>query len=429
MKKLLTIIGLILPSYLILATPVFAVSSEVTQYTSNTLGMITLISAAAAVFFLVKGGYQYITSTGKPDSLESAKKTIQNAIIGLVIVLGASLFVSVLSNSFNQIGPSTNSGAVSISQIQSVQPSDGLTQVLIDAVSGFMQNIVQSATKPIVDGIIGYLTSTPELLSNSVIFNFWTIILGITDSLFVLVVALLGLHFMSAGALGFEEIELRHLLPRIGIAFLCANVSLFLANYVIITSNMLTKAVLDSTGGLTNAWVVNAINPATFVSGNTPLITLVFLVIFLIVSIVLLLLYISRLIMISLGAVLAPFIFLLWAIPKSSDFATISIKTYVVTVFIAFVHVVIIQLASAFLALPANSGNSLISIGVAIGLFFTLLKTPSLMMQLIMYTSGNAAVKKVGGQIINVITSDKGSSASGSVASEGVKLARRRIAA
>jgi len=50
-------------------------------------------------------------------------------------------------------------------------------------------------------------------------------------------------------------------------------------------------------------------------------------------------------------------------------------------------------------------------------------------MQLIMYTSGNAAVKKVGGQIINVITSDKGSSASGSVASEGVKLARRRIAA
>jgi hypothetical protein len=429
MKKLLTIIGLILPSYLILATPAFAVSSEVTQYTSNTLGMITLIAAAAAVFFLVKGGYQYITSTGKPDSLESAKKTIRNAIIGLVIVLGASLFVSVLSNSFNQIGQSTNTGAVSISQIQSVQPSDGLTQVLIDAVSGFMQNIVQSATKPIVDGIIGYLTSTPELLSNSVIFNFWTIILGITDSLFVLVVALLGLHFMSAGALGFEEIELRHLLPRIGIAFLCANVSLFLANYVIITANTLTKAILDSTGGLTNAWVVNAINPSTFASGNTPLITLVFLVIFLVVSIVLLLLYISRLIMISLGAVLAPFIFLLWAIPKTSDFAEISIKTYTVTVFIVFVHVVIIQLASSFLALPANSGNSLISIGVAIGLFFTLLKTPSLMMQLVMYTSGNAAVKKVGGEIVNVIMGDKGSSASGSAASEGAKLARRRVAA
>jgi len=407
-----------------MATPAFAVSSGVVQYTNNTLGMITLIAAATAVFFLVKGGYQYITSTGKPDNLESAKKTIRNAIVGLVIVLGASLFVSVLSNSFNQVSPSTTSGVINISQIETVKPSDGLTQVLIDAVSGFMQNIVQSATKPIVDGIIGYLASTPELLSNSVILNFWTIILGITDSLFVLVVALLGLHFMSAGALGFEEIELKHLLPRIGLAFLGANISLFLANYVIITSNTLTKAVLDATGGLTNAWVVNAINPSSLASGTTPLITLVFLVIFLIVSVVLLLLYISRLIMICLGAVLSPFIFLLWAIPKTSDFAEISVKTYTVTVFIAFVHVVIIQLASAFLALPENSGNSLISIGVAIGLFFTLLKTPSLMMQFVMYTSRNGAVKKLGGQIINVITSDKGATSS-----ETANLARKAAAA
>ncbi len=427
MKKLLSVICLTL-SYLAIVTPAFAVSSDITQYTSNTLGIITLVASAAAVFFLVKGGLQYITSSGKPDNLESAKKTIRNAIVGLVIVLGASLLVSILSNSFNQVSPSTTSGVINISQIETVKPADGLTQVLIDAVSGFMQNIVQSATKPIVDGIIGYLSQTPELLSNSVILNFWKVTLGITDSLFVIVVALLGLHFMSAGALGFEEIELKHLLPRIGLAFLGANISLFLANYAIVTSNTLTKAILDSTGGLTNAWIVNSVNPASLTSGSTPLITLVFLVIFLIVSIVLLLLYISRLIMISLGAVISPFIFLLWAIPKSSDFAEISIKTYVVTVFTAFVHVVIIQLASSFLALPQNSGNSLISIGVAIGLFFTLLKTPSLMMQMVMYTAGNGAVKKLGGQIINVISSDKGATSS-AASSEAVRLARRRVAA
>jgi hypothetical protein len=45
-----------------------------------------------------------------------------------------------------------------------------------------------------------------------------------------------------------------------------------------------------------------------------------------------------------------------------------------------------------------------------------------------MYTSGNGAVKKLGGQIINVITSDKGAASSGA-ASEDVKLARRRVAA
>jgi hypothetical protein len=418
MKKLLTVFGLIL-SYLTVATPAFAVSPNVTQYTNNTLGMITLVAGAGAVLFLIKGGYQYITSSGKPNNLEDAKKTIKNSIIGLIIVLGASLLVSVLSNSFHQAQPQTTGGVVNVSPILSVNPADGLTQVLIDAVSGFMKNIVQSATKPIIDGIIGYLTSTPTLLDNSVIFNFWTIILGITDSLFVLVVALLGLHFMIAGALGFEEIELKHLLPRIGLAFLGANTSLFLANYAVITSNTLTTAVINATGGLTNAWIANAANPTSLALGATPLITLVFLVIFLMVAIVLLLFYISRLIMISLGAVLSPLIFLLWAIPKTSDFAEISIKTYTVTVFIAFVHVVIIQLASAFLSLPQNSGNSLISIGVAIGLFFTLLKTPSLMMQMVMYTSGNGTVKKIGGQIINVITSDNSSTSTDSAGKGG----------
>jgi len=425
MKRIVGLISLILPIFLLWATPAFAVSGEITQYTSNTLSMITAIAAAAAVFFLVKGGYLYITSTGKPDSLESAKKTIRNALIGLVIVLGAGLIVSVFSNSFHQVSNSTNAGAVSVAPIQTSQPTDGLTQVLIDAVSGFLQNLVQSATKPIVDGIIGFLTTTPELLNNSVILNFWKITLGITDSLFVIMVALLGLHFMSAESLGFEEIELKHLLPRIGLAFLGANVSLFLANYMIITANALTKAVLDSTGGLSSAWVINAINISALSNNTTPLITLVFLVIFLIVSIVLLLLYISRLIMISLGAVLSPFIFLLWTLPKFADFAEISVKSYIATVFIGFIHVVIIQLASSFLSLPENSNNSLISIGVAIGLFFTLLKTPNLMMQLVMYTSGNGMVKKIGGQIVNVITSDKTTSAP----AEGVKLARRRVAA
>jgi hypothetical protein len=211
---------------------------------------------------------------------------------------------------------------------------------------------------------------------------------------------------MSASTFGFDEIELKQILPRIGIAFLGANVSLFLADYAIITCNSLVKAVLNSTGGLNHAFIVNAVTLQNITSGTTPLITLVFLLLFLIIAVVLLLMYISRLIMISLFAVLSPFIFLLWTIPKLSDIAEIAIKSYFVTVFIVFVHVVVIQLAASFLALPENSNNSLLSIAIAIGLFFTLLKTPSLMMQMVMYTSGNNAFKKIGGQIINVISTD-----------------------
>ncbi len=418
--------------FLITSHPVWAAStsSEITQYTSDTLSIITVIASAAAVFFLVKGGYHYMSSTGKPEAISQAKKTIKNALIGLVIVLAASFIVSFFNGALT--GSATGGGGppVAISQIESVKPNDGLTQVLIDAVSSFMQNIIESATKPIIDGIIGFLTTTPTLLDNQVIVNFWLVILGITDSLFVVIVALLGLHFMSASSLGYEEVELPQLLPKIGLAFLGANVSLFLANYVILTANALVKTVISSTGGLTEAWVVNAINLPALATGNMPLITLVFLILFLILAIVLLFMYISRLIMISLGAVLSPLIFLLSILPKFSDFAEIAVKSYFVTVFIVFIHVVIIQLAASYLSLPGHTSNSLISIAVAIGLFFTLLKIPGLLMQMVFYNSANGFIRHIGHQIMNVVSTDNSATATREAAKNAaVKTPRKVVAA
>lgn len=430
MKRLAYVIGSIL---LFLSFPhsawAVSTSADITQYTSDTLNIITLIASAASVFFLIKGGYLYLSSTGKPEAITEAKKTIKNALIGLVIVMAASVIVSFFRGALISSSSGSTPSAIQIAPLDSAQPSDGLTQVLIDAVSGFMQNIVESATRPIVDGIIGYLTTTPNLLNNQVIVNFWLVILGITDSLFVLVVALLGLRFMSASTLGYEEIELRQLLPKIGVAFLGANISLFLADYVIITVNAMVKTVLDSTGGLNHAWIVDAINPATLVTGTTPIITLIFLILFLIISIVLLFMYISRLIMISLGAVLSPLIFLLWIVPKFSDFAEIAFKSYVVTVFMVFVHVVIIQLASSFLSIPEHTGNSLVSIAVAIGLFLTLLKVPSLMMQMVFYTSRAGTFRKLGGQIMNVMTADNASSKTRETAQNGAVKTPRKVVA
>ncbi|MCB9826710.1 hypothetical protein H6804_00330 [Candidatus Nomurabacteria bacterium] len=412
MFKLLTGIFVVITTLYVFPSPVLAQSThpEILDYTSNTLEILTVISTAAAVFFLIRAGYVYITSAGKPENLESAKRTIRNALIGLTLVLAANVVTSVFQHALE---PNANNGSgtsIEVVAIEAVEPSDGLTQVLIDAVGGFIQNIVESATSPIVDGIIGYLTTTPTLLDNQVIRNFWVISVGIVDALFVLVVALMGLQVMSASTFGFEEVDIKQLLPRLGLAFLGANISLFLADYIIITCNTLVRVVLDSTGGLNHAWIENAINPTALITGSTPLIILIFMVLFLIVSIVLLLMYISRLIFISLGAVLAPFIFLLWSLPKFSDTAFIAVKSYVVTVFVVFVHVVIIQLAGSFLTLPEHTENSLISIAVGIGLFISLLKTPQMMMQMVFYTSRTGTFKKLGNQIINVISTDNSSS-------------------
>lgn len=432
MKRIIVILSL-LSSFFVLAMPALAagVPSEVANYTTETLKIITTITSLAAVFFIIKGGYLYLTSTGQPDSLEQAKKLIKNAVIGLIIVLAASFIVSVFQNALTSDSANGGSPAVSLIQIETVKPSDGLTQVLIDAVSGFIQNVVESATKPIVNGIISFLTTTPSLLNNSVIVKFWLVMLGITDSLFVLIVALMGLHFMSASTFGFEEVELRQLLPKLGLAFLGANVSLFLADYAIVTCNALVTGVLNSTGGLNHAWIINAITLTGATLGTTPLIILFFLVIFLILSIVLLLMYIGRLITISLGAVLSPLIFLLWVTPKFNDFAEIAMKSYIVTVFTVFIHVVVIQLASSFLSISENTGNSLVSIAVAIGLFFTLLKIPQSMMNMVFYTSRNGTVKKIGGQLMNIMSTDNASSVSRTeaVGNAAAKVTRKVVQA
>lgn len=125
--------------YLIVPSPVLAVStdSELVRYTNDTLQIITLISTAAAVFFLVKGGYSYLTSTGRPDALEGAKKTLRNAVIGLVIVLSANIVVSTFRSALNPDTTTTSSTAITFAPIETTEPSDGLTQVLIDAVSAW----------------------------------------------------------------------------------------------------------------------------------------------------------------------------------------------------------------------------------------------------------------------------------------------------
>src|SRR2546423_5605285 len=210
-----------------------AADSAVVQLTNNTVNVLISFASLAAAVFLIRGGFQYMTSTGKPEELDSAKKTIRNALIGLVLVVGAGILSALLQHAFTTPANSPPSVALALKPIQPVPPSDGLAQAIIDAIVGFLQAIVQSAAKPLVDGIISFLTTTPSLVSNSVVFNFWLVIVGIVDSLFAIAIALLGFHLMSGSTFGFEEVELKNLLPRIGLAFLLANTSIFLIEWVI----------------------------------------------------------------------------------------------------------------------------------------------------------------------------------------------------
>lgn len=61
------------------------------------LGVVEIllrIGVFAAVGFVIYGGFLYMTSQGEPDKAASARKTIINAVIGLVIGLLATGAVS-----------------------------------------------------------------------------------------------------------------------------------------------------------------------------------------------------------------------------------------------------------------------------------------------------------------------------------------------
>lgn len=56
------------------------------------------IAGLIAVFFLVIGGFRYITAAGNEDASEQAKKIILNAIIGIVVIILSFVIVRVVSN-------------------------------------------------------------------------------------------------------------------------------------------------------------------------------------------------------------------------------------------------------------------------------------------------------------------------------------------
>ena len=63
---------------------------------SNVIRAALVIVAYVAIGFLIRGGFGYMTSSGSPESMTAAKKTITNALVGMVIALLAASIVNAI---------------------------------------------------------------------------------------------------------------------------------------------------------------------------------------------------------------------------------------------------------------------------------------------------------------------------------------------
>ena len=67
------------------------------------LDLVVLIGVPIATFFIIYAGFLFVTARGSEEKLKSAKSTFLWAVVGTVILLGASLLAKVLESTVSQL--------------------------------------------------------------------------------------------------------------------------------------------------------------------------------------------------------------------------------------------------------------------------------------------------------------------------------------
>lgn len=72
----------------------FSFPADLSSVAVGIVDILLRVGALVAVAYVIYGGFQYLTSQGEPDKAANARKTIINAVVGLVIAMIATGAVS-----------------------------------------------------------------------------------------------------------------------------------------------------------------------------------------------------------------------------------------------------------------------------------------------------------------------------------------------
>jgi len=72
--------------------------TNITDLLLRIINIMLAVAGLVAVVFLIIGGFRYITAGGNEEASEAGKKTIINAIIGIVVIILSFVIVRVVSN-------------------------------------------------------------------------------------------------------------------------------------------------------------------------------------------------------------------------------------------------------------------------------------------------------------------------------------------
>ncbi len=72
------------------------VGNYLNKILGGVIGFLTIIAALWFIFVFITAGYSWITAGGDKGKLEEAQKKITNAVIGLLIVVTATIIIGVI---------------------------------------------------------------------------------------------------------------------------------------------------------------------------------------------------------------------------------------------------------------------------------------------------------------------------------------------
>ncbi len=78
--------------------------TNITNIIKTIINVLSVLVGAIAVVMIIYGGFRYVTSAGNDTGVAAAKKTIQYALIGLIIVAFAQVVVHFVLNNISATG-------------------------------------------------------------------------------------------------------------------------------------------------------------------------------------------------------------------------------------------------------------------------------------------------------------------------------------
>lgn len=101
-KKLVRVCIMMLVLALFMPAPLYAQGvngvSQIETFIKSIVQLLAGLSGLVATGFFVVGGYGYITSSGHPQRLEKAKRTLLYAAIGLAITIAAFVLSNIVAD-------------------------------------------------------------------------------------------------------------------------------------------------------------------------------------------------------------------------------------------------------------------------------------------------------------------------------------------